>query len=75
MAELIPFPPFDGTQDRVNKNPNITVHLNTSIVDAVGNNKNQMSHLRLRDSVTGAAGVAGSLARAGRNALRDAICL
>jgi len=40
-------------QDRVNKNPNITVHLNTSIVDAVGNNKNQMSHLRLRDSVTG----------------------
>lgn len=40
-------------QDRVLRNPNVTVHIHTGIVDAVGNNKNQMTALRLKDTRSG----------------------
>jgi cell division protein FtsX len=44
-------------QDRVLRNPNVTVHIHTGIVDAVGNNKNQMTALRLKDTRSGSSDV------------------
>jgi len=38
--------------DRVKEHPNVTIHYNTSIVDAVGTEK-QLSGLKLKDTVTG----------------------
>ncbi|CAI5468992.1 unnamed protein product [Closterium sp. Yama58-4] len=40
-------------QDRVFKNPNVTVHLNTIPVDVVGNDKGQMAGLNVKDAQTG----------------------
>ncbi|CAI7778904.1 unnamed protein product [Closterium sp. NIES-53] len=40
-------------QDRVFKNPNVTVHLNTIPVDVVGNDKGQMAGMNVKDAQTG----------------------
>jgi len=40
-------------QDRVLRNPQVTVHLNVSIVDAQGDSKGRMSHLILKNNGTG----------------------
>ncbi|KAG1371090.1 Thioredoxin reductase NTRC [Cocos nucifera] len=40
-------------QDRVFNNPNITVHFNTEVVDAVSNNKGQMSGILVKRVDTG----------------------
>eukprot|EP00191_Tetraselmis_sp_GSL018_P003026 CAMPEP_0177597972 /NCGR_PEP_ID=MMETSP0419_2-20121207/12041_1 /TAXON_ID=582737 /ORGANISM="Tetraselmis sp., Strain GSL018" /LENGTH=487 /DNA_ID=CAMNT_0019090267 /DNA_START=145 /DNA_END=1608 /DNA_ORIENTATION=- len=40
-------------QDRVLESGNITVHYNTAVVDACGDDSDRMTHLQVKDSVTG----------------------